>query len=54
MHVAAEGLGIVSVHYFDLQAIPPVTQPQALPAPSLVKLHKAKVFNGNDEHYEAI
>ena len=45
MQVAAEGPVIVSVHYFYLQTIPPVTQPQALPAPSVVKLQRAKVFN---------
>lgn len=53
MHVAPEGLVIVSVHYFYLQTTPPVTQPQAFPAPSDVKLQSAKVFRVYEEHEAA-
>ena len=50
VQVAAEGLGIESVHCLDLQVVPPVTHPQSFPEPSEVALHKAKVFNEIDEH----
>ena len=53
MQLAAEGLVIVSEHSLILQTIPPLTHPQALPAPSVVELHNANVFNEYDEHAAA-
>ena len=50
MHVAADGVGIASEHAFILHAIPPVAHPQAFPAPSVVALQRAKVFNAYVVH----
>ena len=43
MQIAALGVGTASVHTLALQATPEVVQPQVLPAPSVVALHKANV-----------
>lgn len=48
VHVLAEGLDIISEHSLALQVIPAVNHPHAFPAPSVVALHKANVFNGYD------
>ena len=53
VQLTAEGLSIVSEHSFILQTIPPVIHPQAFPAPSVVELHNANVFNEYDEHAAA-
>ena len=42
MHVAALGVGIVSVHSLALHVVPPVAHTQAFPAPSVVALQAAK------------
>ena len=44
MQVAAVASGTLSVHPFALHAVPPVAHPQALPAPSVVALHKTNEF----------
>ena len=44
MQIAALGLGTESVQALDLQVTPAVVQPQNPPAPSVVKIHVAKVL----------
>lgn len=50
VQIVADGLDIVSVHSLALQFEPPVTHPQAFPAPSLEALQLAKLFKAYDEH----
>ena len=54
VQVVADGLVIVSVHSLALQARPPVTHPQAFPAPSLVALQITKLLKAYDEQRPAI
>lgn len=53
MHVATLGLAIGSVHALAEQAVPPVAQPQKLPAPSVVALQAAKDVKENVVHAAA-
>ena len=53
MQLALDGLKTESEHSLALQTTPPVTQPQELPAPSVVNIQRSKVFSTIEEQAAA-